>query len=95
MNVHKAALILSVVCIVGSLILVFTKGLNFGIDFSGGILIEARSTSGLEVSKVREVLSHEIKDVQIQNIDQKDLLIRVAKTSEDQAVLVKKIQEIS
>ena len=94
MNVHKAALILSVVCIVGSLILVFTKGLNFGIDFSGGILIEARSTSGLEVSKVREVLSHEIKDVQIQNIDQKDLLIRVAKTSEDQAVLVKKIQEI-
>ena len=32
--------------------------------------------------------------MQIQNIDQKDLLIRVAKTSEDQAVLVKKIQEI-
>lgn len=94
MKVHKLALIASVVCMVASLALVFAKGLNFGIDFAGGILIEARMAETPDVAKVRELIAHEAKDVQIQNIDQKDLLIRVAKTETDQAVLVKKIQEV-
>ena len=94
MGVHKLALYMSVVCIIGSLALVFVKGLNFGIDFAGGILIEARMQEGVDVSKVRELVSAEIKDVQVQNVDQKDLLIRVAKTDEEQSVVVKKIQEI-
>lgn len=94
MKVHKIALIMSVVCIVGSIALVFTKGLNFGIDFAGGILIEARIDEDFDVAKVRELVTAEVKDVQIQNVDQKDLLIRVAKTNEEQSVIVKKIQEI-
>jgi preprotein translocase subunit SecF len=98
MRVHKFALFMSVFCIVGSLALVFTKGLNFGIDFAGGILIEARTQENVDVSKVRELLIAEVKDVQIQNVDQNlgkgDLLIRVAKTDEEQSVVVKKIQEI-
>jgi len=94
MKVHKIALFMSIFCIVGSLTLVFTKGLNFGIDFAGGILIEARIQEDVDVSVVRNLLTAEIKDVQIQNVDQKDLLIRVAKTDEEQSVVVKKIQEI-
>ena len=93
MKVHKLALFMSVFCMAASLALVFVKGLNFGIDFAGGILIEARIAENVDISKVRAVLSAEIKDVQIQNIDQKDLLIRVTKTEEEQSVLVKKIQE--
>ena len=94
MKFHKLALIMSVFCMVASLVLVFAKGLNLGIDFSGGILIETRMREEVDVSKVRELLSAEAKDVQIQNIDQKDLLIRVAKSGGEQSVLVKKIQEI-
>lgn len=94
MAVHKIALAFSIICIISSIALIATRGLNFGIDFAGGILIEARMQEEVDVSKVREILSKEIKDVQIQNVDQKDLLIRVAKTNEDQGVVVKKIQEI-
>jgi preprotein translocase subunit SecF len=94
MRVHKLALLMSIFCIAASLILVFTKGLNLGIDFAGGILIEARMQENADVSAVREMLTTVVKDVQIQNIDQKDLLIRVAKADEEQSVVVKKIQEI-
>jgi preprotein translocase subunit SecF len=94
MKLHKLALFMSVFCIVASLLLVFTKGLNLGIDFAGGILIEARMQENADVSAVREMLTTVVKDVQIQNIDQKDLLIRVAKADEEQSVVVKKIQEI-
>jgi len=41
------ALVLSTGINVASLILVFTVGFNFGIDFLGGIAIEARSTKGV------------------------------------------------
>lgn len=93
MKVHKPALFMSVFCIVGSLVLVGVKGLNFGIDFAGGILVEARMEKDVDVSKVRDLIGAIIPDVQIQNVDQKDLLIRVAKTDEEQSAVVKKIQE--
>lgn len=41
------ALVLSTAINIASLILVFTVGFNFGIDFLGGIAIEARSTKGV------------------------------------------------
>lgn len=94
MKVHKLALIASVVCMLASVGLVFVKGLNFGIDFAGGILIEARMGETPDLARVRELLSAEAKDVQIQNIDQKDLLIRVAKSDVEQDVLVKKLQDV-
>jgi len=94
MKPHKIALAASVIGIALSLALVATKGLNFGIDFAGGILIEAKIAEDVDVSKVRELLAAQIKDVQIQNIDGKDLLIRVSKSDEEQSIVVKKIQEI-
>ena len=107
MKPHKIALIVSILSIIISVTLVFTRGLNFGIDFAGGILIEARLNDvkkpingnlNFDVAKIRHLIDPKVKDVQIQNIGQDnldELLIRVPKSkSEDQVVIIKKIQEI-
>ena len=57
-------------------------------------MIEARIDGDFELSEVRELISSQIKDVQIQNVDGKDLMIRVAKTDSDQSVIIKKVQDI-
>ena len=50
--------ILSVSLVIVSLLLLTFKGLNFGIDFKGGTLIELRSTdSKINVSSLRDNLS--------------------------------------
>lgn len=94
MKPHKLAIIMSIFFMLGSIILVCTKGLNFGIDFAGGILIEARIDSAYEISQVREILSQVVDEVQIQNTGEKDLLIRVSKSDEDQQILIKNIQDV-
>ena len=94
MRLNKLCLTLSIFFMTLSLVLVFTKGLNFGIDFAGGILIEVRINDNYEISQVRELLSAQIKDVQIQNIGEKDLLIRLSKTDENQQAVISEIQQI-
>jgi preprotein translocase SecF subunit len=43
MRFHKPAFILSVIMVLGSFVLLFTKGLNYGIDFAGGVAMEVQS----------------------------------------------------
>ena len=63
-----------------SVVLLFTNGLNFGIDFKGGSLFEIRSKSGpVDVAKIRSDLSQlGLGDVQIQGLDTpEEALIRI------------------
>src|ERR1700691_5420901 len=46
MGLHKIGFALSALLTVGSIVLFLVQGLNYGIDFSGGIIIEARTTQG-------------------------------------------------
>ena len=48
---------LSIVMLVVSLVSFCTRGLNYGIDFKGGISIEASAATPIDVAAVREKLS--------------------------------------
>jgi preprotein translocase subunit SecF len=48
---------LSALLVIGSFILLFTKGLHLGIDFSGGTLIQVQYTQAAPIKDIREILA--------------------------------------
>ena len=71
--------ILSVSLVIVSLLLLTIKGLNFGIDFKGGTLIELRSTdTKINVSSLKDNLSQmNLGDVSVKNFgNETDFLIK-------------------
>ena len=53
----KIANIFSLILFIISVLLIGFKGLNYGIDFKGGTLIELRSNN-IEASSIREILKN-------------------------------------
>ena len=71
--------ILSSVLIIASLLLLIFKGLNFGIDFKGGTLIELRTTdTKINVSNLRDNLNQmNLGDVSVKKFgNDKDYLVK-------------------
>jgi len=80
----KHANIFSLTIFLISIILIAFKGLNYGIDFKGGTLIELRSNNS-EVSLIRDVLKNmNLGDVNVKKFGKKgDFLIKVEQKDEN------------
>ena len=87
----------SAILVLVSIGLFFGKGLNLGIDFRGGILIEAQSQNAVEVAKIRADLSRlSLGDISIQSFGSKrDILIRVQRQKGDETAQIAAIQRIT
>jgi preprotein translocase SecF subunit len=94
-RMRHVAFAISAVLIMISVGLLVTRGLNLGIDFAGGILLEIRTEKSAEIAQMRALLdTPEWGEVSLQRFgDAGDILIRV-ETSEDteQAELVASIK---
>ena len=87
----------SAMLVIVSIGLFFGKGLNLGIDFRGGILIEAQSQNAVEVAKIRSDLSRlSLGDISIQSFGSKrDILIRVQRQEGDETAQIAAIKRIT
>ncbi len=59
MGMRKYAMIFSLTLVTLSLISLFTRGLNFGLDFTGGTVVVAEFSKPVELDKVRQALESE------------------------------------
>ena len=89
----KYANIISVTLFFISIILIAFKGLNYGIDFKGGTLIELRSNN-TETSSIRDVLKNmDLGDVNVKKFGKEgDFLIKVEQ-KEDKNKLIPEIKK--
>ncbi len=92
------AFFVSAVLLIGSVVTLSTQGLNFGIDFTGGTLIEIRTPSDPDLGQMRKDLNNlDLGSVSIQEFGAtRDLLIRLPQQSgdpESQQAAIERIRE--
>ena len=89
----KFANIFSLILFVASIIFITIKGLNYGIDFKGGTLIELRSNN-TDASTIRSLLNKmDLGDVNVKNFGKDgDYLIKVEQKSNDGNNVIPKIK---
>lgn len=79
MSWGKYTTTISLLTFIVSVFFLFTKGLNLGVDFTGGTVMEVGYTQSADVNKVRNVLVKlGMPDVSVQNFGtSRDVLIRL------------------
>ncbi len=84
---RNIALIFSALMIIASIASIAFKGLNFGIDFTGGTVIEVGYPEATDVEKIRQTLINAKFDATVQHFGTaKDVLIRLTpQEGEDKA----------
>ena len=94
-NYFKKFNIFSLILAIISLIFIIFKGLNYGIDFKGGTLIEVRlENKNIKISDIRDSLNQiELGDVNVKNFgENNDFLIKVEKKLKNNEALISEIK---
>tara|TARA_Y100001970_G_C14227457_1_gene856534 strand:- start:478 stop:1386 length:909 start_codon:yes stop_codon:yes gene_type:complete len=94
-NYFKKCNIFSLILAVISLFFIIFKGLNYGIDFKGGTLIEIRlENKNIKISDIRDSLNQiELGDVNVKNFgENNDFLIKVEKKLKKNETLISEIK---
>ena len=91
----KKANFVSIIIFVLSIILISFKGLNYGIDFKGGTLIELRTETSIDTSLIRESLkTMNLGDVNVKKFGKKgDYLIKVEQKNSNNSSLIPEIKK--
>ena len=95
MKIKKLTLIISSILFFLSLASVFFKGLNLGIDFTGGSLIEARFKENIDLSNLRIQMNKlDLGEIQLQTIgNENDIIFKVQDNKNKQTETVQIIKE--
>ena len=93
---YKKMNILSSILICLSILVLLIKGLNLGVDFKGGTLIEVRTENEkIDISEIRQsLLKMELGDVTVKKFGKKnDYLVKIEMTNTNDANFIKSIND--
>ncbi len=92
----RSANILSLLIFIISILFILFKGLNYGVDFKGGTLIELRTDNkDINISEIRSSLnSMNLGDVNVKEFGREgDYLIKVEQTTRNNSKLISEIKK--
>ena len=91
----RKANIFSLIIFILSIIFIFFKGLNYGIDFKGGTLIELRTDTSINASAIRDSLkSMNLGDINVKKFGKEgDYLIKVEQKNTNNSNLIAEIKK--
>ena len=95
MRIKKLTLFISTILFLLSLSLIFIKGLNLGIDFTGGSLIEVRFKENIDLNNLRTKMNKlNLGEIQLQTIgNENDIIFKVQDNKNKQIQTVQIIKE--
>jgi preprotein translocase subunit SecF len=79
MSWRKTGAVISIATFILSVFFIATKGLNLGVDFTGGTVLEVGYSQAADLQKIRSILAElEMPDASVQNFGtSRDVLIRL------------------
>ena len=91
----RKANIFSLIIFILSIIFIFFKGLNYGIDFKGGTLIELRTDTSINATVIRDSLkSMDLGDINVKKFGKEgDYLIKVEQKNTNNSNLIPEIKK--
>jgi len=95
-NFYKRMNIFSLILIFLSVLFLFIKGLNFGVDFKGGTLIEARTEGAKNnIAEIRQsLLKMNLGDVNVKKFGKEnDYLIKIEMTNKNDSNFIQSINQ--
>jgi preprotein translocase SecF subunit len=95
-NFYKKMNIFSLILIFLSILVLLFKGLNFGVDFKGGTLIEVRTeNTNINISEIREsLLKMELGDINVKKFGKEnDFLIKIELSATNDSSFIKNIKD--
>ncbi|MDR3289906.1 MAG: protein translocase subunit SecF [Rickettsiales bacterium] len=93
MKLKMIGFVISIILIVGSFVSFFVKGLNFGIDFTGGLLFDI--TTDINIGELRETLiKGNVNDFSVQSYGANSFIIRVSQNQNDHKEVANNVKSI-
>ncbi|MFV1997336.1 MAG: protein translocase subunit SecF [Acidiferrobacterales bacterium] len=87
---------LSVVLVIATLFILFTRGLNFGLDFTGGTLVELHYAEPVQVAPIRKQLADAgLADTVVQHFGtSRDVMVRIPVDKDSKSSLSNQVVDI-